>query len=431
MKQLLTLIKNFILFVFRPWVLLTLVATSCAAAAWFNSKAGLSASSSMSLSYQEAAEGLNPNGTRYNTNDLLDEDLLQSVIDDLGIGSYLTADEFEKDISIEPAKQSGGDKEHYVCTTWNISITLEDKIPHISARTILDVYCQKYKEQFLSTYSERWSAADLSSDTLLSEEPYVQVSRLSMQAEELDTYLTKRVNESEGQDTGVDGTDFNTLSRRIKNILDYEIENLKAVILRDGISSDKTLFLNTLAYKLRLDKKTYDTQMAYYDANNLGIKQYDESMSAVVMIPTVDESNEFYMSRTKTALDELASSADTSLEEATSYNSEMESTKYLSSQVKSGKTDETGSIQDSVTSIEKELADIAGQLSAVDKNYVRHKTQDYVQFVDSEKSFSQCIELKKIVLIDGALLVLLFAWDISAEDRKRARAARTAGKLDA
>ena len=221
------------------------------------------------------------------------------------------------------------------------------------------------------------------------------------------------------------------MSRQVKNALDYEINNLEAIILRDGISSDKTLLINTLAYKLRLDKKTYDTQMAYYDANNLGISQYDESMSAVVMIPTVDESNEFYMSKTKTALDELASSADTSLEEATSYNSEMESTKYLSSQMKSGKSRETKSVDALLESIEQELSGIAEKLAVVDKNYIRNKTQDYIQFVDANGSFSQNIGLKKIVVIDGVVIVLLFALHISAEDRAKRENRKAAGKLNA
>ena len=421
MKLVGNFLKKFILFLFRPGVIFIVIAVSCAAGAWFNSRSALSATTSMSLSYQEAADGLTPSGTRYNTNELLDDDLLQDTIDNLGIDSYITAEELSEDISVEPARQSGGDKEHYVCTTWNISITLKEEIPHMPAKTILDVYCQKYKESFLNTYSERWAVADLSSDTLLSDEPYVRLQRLSTQAKELDTYLTKRVNESEGQNTAIDGTDFSSLSRQVKNALDYEIENLEAIILRDGISSDKTLLINTLAYKLRLDKKTYDTQMAYYDANNLGISQYDESMSAVVMIPTVDESNEFYMSKTKTALDELASSADTSLEEATSYNSEMESTKYLSSQMKSGKSGETKSVDASLELIEQELSGIAEKLAVVDKNYIRNKTQDYIQFVDANGSFSQSIGLKKIVVIDGVVIMLLFALHISAEDREKRR----------
>ena len=41
----------------------------------------------------------------------------------------------------------------------------------------------------------------------------------------------------------------------------------------------------------------------HLNSDNLGIGLYDESMSAIVMIPTLDENREFYMSRTKTALD--------------------------------------------------------------------------------------------------------------------------------
>ena len=42
--------------------------------------------------------------------------------------------------------------------------------------------------------------------------------------------------------------------------------------------------------------------MAYYDANKNGISVYEKSMTSVVMIPTTDEMEEYYMSRTKTAI---------------------------------------------------------------------------------------------------------------------------------
>ena len=48
--------------------------------------------------------------------------------------------------------------------------------------------------------------------------------------------------------------------------------------------------------------------MAYYDANKNGISVYEKSMTSVVMIPTTDEMEEYYMSRTKTAMDNMARS---------------------------------------------------------------------------------------------------------------------------
>lgn len=52
-------------------------------------------------------------------------------------------------------------------------------------------------------------------------------------------------------------------------------------------------------------------------------------MTSIMMIPTVDEASEYYMSRTKTAMDALARSADASLSDATDYQSEIVSTNYV------------------------------------------------------------------------------------------------------
>lgn len=52
-------------------------------------------------------------------------------------------------------------------------------------------------------------------------------------------------------------------------------------------------------------------------------------MTSIMMIPTVDEASEYYMSRTKTAMDALARAADASLADATDYQSEIVSTNYV------------------------------------------------------------------------------------------------------
>ncbi len=54
-------------------------------------------------------------------------------------------------------------------------------------------------------------------------------------------------------------------------------------------------------------------KQAYYDADKKGISIYEKSMTSIMMIPTVDEDSEYYMSRTKTAMDALARAADSAL----------------------------------------------------------------------------------------------------------------------
>ena len=52
-------------------------------------------------------------------------------------------------------------------------------------------------------------------------------------------------------------------------------------------------------------------------------------MSAAVMIPTLDTQEQYYMSRTKTAMDAMARSADAALSEATEHRDEIVGTEYV------------------------------------------------------------------------------------------------------
>ena len=101
--------------------------------------------------------------------------------------------------------------------------------------------------------------------------------------------------------------------------------------------------------------------MAYYDANKNGISVYEKSMTSVVMIPTTDEMEEYYMSRTKTAMDNMARSADSSLQAATDYQSEIVDTSYVVEKMQTV-TDDAGRLkeaQDMINKLESGINEIS------------------------------------------------------------------------
>ena len=60
----------------------------------------------------------------------------------------------------------------------------------------------------------------------------------------------------------------------------------------------------------------YHRQMARYDVNCDAIKMYANEMATVVLVPTDDKTNQFYMSRTKIGVDYFASDAAAALSQA-------------------------------------------------------------------------------------------------------------------
>ena len=103
----------------------------------------------------------------------------------------------------------------------------------------------------------------------------------------------------------------------------------KGDIIENGIASDRTELIRMLDYKMRMDSLMQDKMMAAYEEDIKGIQMYDTAMSAIVMIPTQDQSMQFYMSRTKTGMDNMAIHADGQLLGATERMEKIEYNTYL------------------------------------------------------------------------------------------------------
>ncbi len=138
-----------------------------------------------------------------------------------------------------------------------------------------------------------------------------------MRAEGLNRYLNARLQENKSftDEANPDSAtnNFTTLGKKINNLVDYDLPNAIAFVIEGGVARDPSMLTSILEYKNKIDDLAMRTQQAYYDADKKGISIYEKSMTSIMMIPTVDEASEYYMSRTKTAMDALARSADASL----------------------------------------------------------------------------------------------------------------------
>lgn len=163
-----------------------------------------------------------------------------------------------------------------------------------------------------------------------------------------------------------------------------------------------------------------DKYMAYYDADNAGIKAYNKAMSAVVLIPTVDEADQYYMSRTKTAMDKMARAADAELSEATGYKKNIIETNYVIKKIREHGTNEENLLtaKGMIEKIETALNSLADELFTLDKAYIGYKAQNYITFNYYTPSFIRKIDVKKTVIETAAALVILFGAAYVKESRK-------------
>lgn len=353
------------------------------------------ASAQMTLNYSEASRGLNPNRTRFTSSEMTSDDVLQNTIQNAGLTGQLTTEDLRSFITVSPLDVDGGSTENYITTSYRIDLAMDKSYPHLTAETLLEIYCGSYKDYFMEHYGENQSIFSSTMPDYFDSEPYLRLKSLTVRAQQMDRYLTARVGENKSYTDATTGNTFLSLSKQVQNVLNYEIPRLEAYILRGGLAQDPASLTEMLNYKLQIEQLDYDKQMAYYEADNVGIRLYDETMSAIVMIPTLDENNEFYMSRTKTALDDMATDANGSLTEAASHQDVMTSTRYVVQQMLGGA--DAGQLQQ-VNAMLQELSGTLDKLQqglrVTDASYIIYKTQNYLVFNYDVESFAGRIGLK-------------------------------------
>ena len=154
-------------------------------------------------------------------------------------------------------------------------------------------------------------------DLKFTDEYVMTVDLLELKCGQLEKYVQLRNRESKNYRDPGTGLTFSALEQRAKNLCTYDISKARSYIIENGIVNDRFSLNTMLNYKIRMDRLMYDKMIAAYDEDNEGIRQYDTAMSAIVMIPTQDQTMQYYMSRTKTGMDNMTLHANTQLIGAT------------------------------------------------------------------------------------------------------------------
>ena len=372
------------------------------------------ASANMSLNYSEASAGLNPNSTRFNISELVSAKVMSLVLKAAGIENDVTWSDLAKCVSTR-SLEKGSSSSGYISTTYQITYDqskLEETSQHMpSADDMVKLICNTYKSYFLDNYGDNKSILNYTALVGTNEEPYISLSSLEVKLEQIYRYINMRIKENKTFKDDETGSSFISLMKDIENLKNYEIDSIYSFILETGVSKDRNTLVSLETYKNKIETLAYDKYMAFYDSDNNGIKLYDEAMSAIVMIPSIDSLKEYYMSRTKTANDDMAKNADSELKEAIEYSKSIANTDYLIAQVKKGSTGQSKNLSTAVKMIaqlKSSIDKISEELKVLDVSYIKYKTQNYLVFSYSDRSFMQKISLKQTALEAAAAVVVFY-----------------------
>ena len=142
---------------------------------------------------------------------------------------------------------------------------------------------------------------------------------------------------------------------------------------------------------------------AGYDIRLDAIKLYDEKMATVVLVPTRDSKDEFYMSRTQIGVDYLAEEANGYQNKATDIQNQINTNNYAINMVTNQQADESYYIE-----ADKMQEDIVNQLKSIGESalelteeYIKYKRDGYLKVETNEQQFISLIDLKKGIMLTG------------------------------
>lgn len=366
----------------------------------------------LSLDYEEASQGLAPNRTRFNIYEIRSREVMERLIGYAGLEGETTPDELSKCIGVKAThNKSISGSVNYISTSFVISFTGKGSVWKRSSEDMLSLLCKAYREYFVEHYGFNHSILSFDvNDLKFNDEYLMMVDLLELKGNQLEKYVQLRKRESKNYADPNTGITFSELEQRAKNFYTYDIENLRSYVIENGIVSDKLALKPMLNYKIHMDRLIYDKLIAAYDEDNKGIQIYDTAMSAVIMIPTQDQTMQYYMSRAKTGMDNMALHANTQLVGATERMEQIKYNTYLMEKLTTNDSDLAHKEKAYTLIREKQaiLEKLAADIQTVDSSYTSAKARDYLSFSEVSAGFADRIGLLPSFL--GTLFILLIAF---------------------
>ena len=371
----------------------------------FNMNKNDSKQAVITLNYTEASKAQNSNGTRFDMAEIICSDVLERAIEKGGFEDISVKD-LKKCLSVYPVVQgdSTSEENYHISTEFTVKYTASAKTAKLNAENVVKLIGDAYKEFYIDKYADDFSVMNfkLKDMSAVNENDYPDIIEyLQNQAQKISEYMYGLAEENSSF-TSSDGETFSSLAKKIENLNDEQIEkNLKSYVYQNGISKNTSEYLKRLEYKNTL--LDYDAQRARssYDTRNTAINMYSEQMTRIVLVPTRDVNDEFYMGRTKVGIDDLSIEAQDYSKQSEELYKQIETNSVFASALRSstylGGND--ADLDEMIIGIESVLEKYAEYASRIGQEYSETRINNCVSVSVTDNSFT----------IKAALLVILSA----------------------
>lgn len=354
----------------------------------------------VSLNYSDASQAKNSNGTRYSMAEITSEQVIKKAIE-LGALEDVNVKQLQECLSVKPYVQGDAfDKTKYhISTEFKVEYSASKYTQHLNAENVINLLTNAYKEFYIERYTDDFSLDTLDEKPDYSKMEYMDVvSYLSKESTTILNYLYGMADKSSSFVTE-NNTTFNSIAGKVSQFKKTQIqENLKALVLQNGIARDKVSYIDRLNYQNKNTDFDRRKNLASFNLCNDAIAMYSEEMTRIVLVPTWDQSGKYYMGRTKVGIDELSVMAtDFSNYVATNEKTIMDN-ELIMDKIKNApkKKDAKAAADELILSIDKTIDEFADEAVTAGREYLNHTMNQCIAVSFSGGSIFW--EIKNIVL---------------------------------
>lgn len=370
----------------------------------------------LSLNYEEASKGQNPNLTRYNVYELKSDRVMERVISNAGLQDVLTPTELSEHIDI--AENSSGktidlndSSTYYISTSYTVSYRMNREIKNISGDDMMTLICKSYNDMFHEEYVGTKSVLKYDLGDIDGKE-YIEIAKLfTNKSDQMLRYIQQRIEENATYRSDITGQSFQTIKKMIQNVQNYSIKKYSAFVLESGLSRNKDHYIRTLNYKNDMLNIKYQKFMIDYNVRKQQVQDYDSAMIGTVMVPSINEKQEYYMSRTNTGTDYLTKEADYSLSQGNAVDRDIIDNNDIIAKVNASTADEESykKADELIKTVDEELKQVANTADTTDKEYIKHTTKDYLTFTEYTGSGNKMFILETVIGTAVVFFIILCA----------------------
>ena len=370
----------------------------------------------LSLNYEEASKGQNPNLTRYNVYELKSDRVMERVISNAGLQDVLTPAELSEHIDI--AENSSGktidpndSSTYYISTSYTVSYRMNREIKNISVDDMMTLICKSYNDMFHEEYVGTKSVLKYDLGDIEGKE-YIEIAKLfTNKSDQMLRYIQQRIEENATYRSDITGQSFQTIKKMIQNVQNYSIKKYSAFVLESGLSRNKDHYIRTLNYKNDMLNIKYQKFMIDYNVRKQQVQDYDSAMIGTVMVPSINEKQEYYMSRTNTGTDYLTKEADYSLSQGNAVDRDIIDNNDIIAKVNASTADEESyqKADELIKTVDEELKQVANTADTTDKEYIKHTTKDYLTFTEYTGSGNKMFILETVIGTAVVFFIILCA----------------------